>query len=104
MTKYFRISSSIRKHFLIYDFAADPNLNFLIYEENFIFLFINVPDHVGMTVTLPEQGDLPVGQQAVGVVGDRHFLHCHRPVVKPTLSMLITKCQQCCGSVDYTYG
>ncbi len=40
MTKYLRISSYIRKPFLIYDFATD--LNFLIYEENFIFIFISV--------------------------------------------------------------
>ncbi len=52
-------------------------------------LFYQLPDDVGMTVALSEQGDLPGGQQAVGVVGDRHFLHCHRPVVKSTLSMFI---------------
>jgi hypothetical protein len=37
-----RISSYIRKPFLIYDFATDPpHLNFLIYEENFDFFFIS---------------------------------------------------------------
>ncbi len=41
MTKYLRISSYIRKPFLIYDFATDP-LNFLIFEKNFIFFFISV--------------------------------------------------------------
>jgi hypothetical protein len=40
MVKYLRISSHIRKPFLKYDFAPDPNLNFLIYEENFVFFFI----------------------------------------------------------------
>ncbi len=39
MTKYLRISSNIRKPFLIYDFATAP---FLIYVENFIFFFISV--------------------------------------------------------------
>jgi hypothetical protein len=43
MMKYLRISSYIRKPFLIYDFAPDPIYSkFLIYEENFVFFFINV--------------------------------------------------------------
>jgi hypothetical protein len=33
------------KPFLIYDFAPDPTLNFLLYEENFVFLFISVRVH-----------------------------------------------------------
>ncbi len=38
MGKYLRISSYIRKFFLIYDFAtACSTLNFLSYEENLIF-------------------------------------------------------------------
>ncbi len=41
----FRISSYIMKPFLIYDFAPDPTLNFLLYEENFVFLFISVRVH-----------------------------------------------------------
>jgi hypothetical protein len=41
MAKYLRISSYIRKPFLIYDFACNCSiLNFLIYEENLIFFFI----------------------------------------------------------------
>jgi hypothetical protein len=36
MVKYLRISSYIRKSFLIYDFATDQ-FNFLTYEENFVF-------------------------------------------------------------------
>ncbi len=40
MGKYLRISSYIRKPFLINDFStACSPLNFLIYEENFLFLF-----------------------------------------------------------------
>jgi hypothetical protein len=39
MVKYLRISSYIRKPFLIYYFATV----FLIYEETLIFLFISVP-------------------------------------------------------------
>jgi hypothetical protein len=43
MTKYLRISSYIRKPFLLSDFATAPmHLNFLIYEENFISFFISV--------------------------------------------------------------
>ncbi len=43
MGKYLRISSYIRKPFLIYDFATAPLLcNFPIYEENLIFFFISV--------------------------------------------------------------
>ncbi len=43
MVKYLRISSYIRKPFLIYDFATVcSTLNFLIFEENFIFFFISV--------------------------------------------------------------
>ncbi len=42
MTKYLRISSYIRKPFLIYDFAPRSHMNFLIYEENLIFFFIGV--------------------------------------------------------------
>ncbi len=46
MGKYLRLSSYIRKPFLIYDFATVPN--FLIYEENLIFFFIRVflPFHI----------------------------------------------------------
>ncbi len=39
VVKYFRISSYIRKPFLIYDFAT---LNFLINEENFFFFLFSV--------------------------------------------------------------
>jgi hypothetical protein len=42
MVKYLRMSSYIRKPFLIYDFATDPILNFLLYVENFVFFFICV--------------------------------------------------------------
>jgi hypothetical protein len=38
---HLRISSYTRKPFLIFDFAIAPLLNFLIYEENLIFLFIS---------------------------------------------------------------
>ncbi len=38
MIKYLRISSNIRKPFLIYDFVTA----FLIYEESLIFFFISV--------------------------------------------------------------
>jgi hypothetical protein len=41
MVKYLRISSYIRTPFLIYDFAPRSHLNFLIYEENFVFFFIS---------------------------------------------------------------
>jgi hypothetical protein len=43
MTKYFRISSYFFwKPFLIYDFACNhSHLNFLLYEENFVFFFIS---------------------------------------------------------------
>ncbi len=45
MSKYLRISSYIRKPFLIYDFGNRSHLNFLffIYEENFTFFLISVP-------------------------------------------------------------
>ncbi len=43
MIKYLRISSYIRKPFLIFDFASESHLNFLIYEENFVFFFISAP-------------------------------------------------------------
>ncbi len=36
------LSSYIRKPFLIYDFET-PYINFLIYEENFVFFFISEP-------------------------------------------------------------
>ncbi len=39
MIKCLRISSYIRKPFLIYDFATANHLNFLIYEKNFVFFF-----------------------------------------------------------------
>ncbi len=43
MGKYLRISSYIRKPFLIYDFAKNcSTLDFLVYEENLIFFFISV--------------------------------------------------------------
>jgi hypothetical protein len=42
MVKYLHIFSYIRKPFLIYDFASESHLNFLIYEENFLLFFINV--------------------------------------------------------------
>ncbi len=45
MGKSLRISSYIRKPFLIYDFATScSTLNFRIYEENFIFFFISVEE------------------------------------------------------------
>ncbi len=44
MVNYFRISSYIRKPFLIYDFA----INFLIYEENFFFFFISVESNASL--------------------------------------------------------
>ncbi len=43
MVKYLRISSYIRKPFLIYDFATAPILVSLnIFEEDFVFFLINV--------------------------------------------------------------
>jgi hypothetical protein len=43
MVKYFRISSYIRKPFLMYDFVtACAILIFLIYGENYIFFLISV--------------------------------------------------------------
>jgi hypothetical protein len=42
MGKYLRISSYIKKPFLIYDLATVPLLNFPISEENLIFFFISV--------------------------------------------------------------
>jgi hypothetical protein len=39
MGKYLRISSNIRKPFLIYDCST---LNLFIYEENLIFFFVSV--------------------------------------------------------------
>jgi hypothetical protein len=39
MGKYLRIFSHIWKPFLIYDFVTAP-LNFLVYEENLIFLSV----------------------------------------------------------------
>jgi hypothetical protein len=43
-TKFLLISSNIRKSFIIYDFAScnRSHLNFLLYEENFLFFFISV--------------------------------------------------------------
>ncbi len=44
MGKYLRISSNIRKPFLIHIWHCKcSTLNFLIYEENLIFFFISVP-------------------------------------------------------------
>jgi hypothetical protein len=49
MTKNLRITSNIRKPFLIYDFAtACSLLNFLTYEENFVFFFISVERRIYM--------------------------------------------------------
>ncbi len=42
MTKYLRISSYIRKPFLIYDFSTAPLWIFFIYEENLIFFSFSV--------------------------------------------------------------
>ncbi len=43
MGKYLRISSYIRKPFLIYDFATAPlRISLYVYEENLIFFFISV--------------------------------------------------------------
>jgi hypothetical protein len=42
MTKYVRISSYIRKPFLIYDFATASIWISFIYEEKFFFFFISV--------------------------------------------------------------
>jgi hypothetical protein len=49
LVKYLRISSCIRKPFLIYDYATAP---FFIYEENFIFFFISAHTH---NISLLEQ-------------------------------------------------
>ncbi len=54
MTKYLRISSYIRKPFLIYDLATAPFWNFLIYEENVIFFFISVGQPSPAWQLLPE--------------------------------------------------
>ncbi len=34
---------TLRRPLVIYDFATDPIMTFLIYEENWIFFFISVP-------------------------------------------------------------
>ncbi len=39
MVRYLRISSYVRKPFLIYDFATAPFRNFLIHGENLVFFF-----------------------------------------------------------------
>ncbi len=41
MRKCTNISPNMRRPLVIYDFAPDP-LNFLIYEENFLFFFISL--------------------------------------------------------------
>ncbi len=41
MVKYLRISSYIKKPFLVYDFVPD-NIWISLYEENFILFFISV--------------------------------------------------------------
>jgi hypothetical protein len=48
MVKNLRISSYIRKPFLIYDFATDPIwISFYVYEENYLFFFISAsPDDI----------------------------------------------------------
>jgi hypothetical protein len=46
MGKYLRISSYIRKPFLIYDFAtASLEFPYTVYEENFILFFISVEEN-----------------------------------------------------------
>jgi hypothetical protein len=54
MGKNLRISSNVRKPFLLYDFAPDTHLNFLIYEESFVFFFISAPSlaQYGLSLTL----------------------------------------------------
>ncbi len=42
MEKNLRISSYIKKLFLIYDFAPDPIWISFLYEESFLFFFISV--------------------------------------------------------------
>ncbi len=39
---YLRISSYIRRPFLIYDFATASEFPYIVYEENLIFFFISV--------------------------------------------------------------
>ncbi len=55
MVKHLRISSYIRKPFLIYDFAPDPTFEFpyIHYEKNFVLFFISVAN-TGRLWLLPQ--------------------------------------------------
>ncbi len=53
MAQYLRISSYIRKLFLIYDFASDP-VWISLYMRKFSFLFYQYSFQVWVTVCLPE--------------------------------------------------
>ncbi len=57
MGKYLRISSYIRKPFLIYAFATAPLwISLYIYEENLIFFFISVlKDEQFNALVIPSQ-------------------------------------------------
>ncbi len=66
MTKYFRISSYIRKPFFIYNFYI---LNFLRYEENFIFFFISHSSSIVLLLSLPSSTDpLPSSQSSCSIL------------------------------------
>jgi hypothetical protein len=63
MTKYLCISSNIRKPFLIHQMICNlSTLNFLIYEENFIFLFISVARNEVQQLNTIENDDLGLSE------------------------------------------
>jgi hypothetical protein len=67
MVKDLRISSNIRKPFLIYDFATQSHMHFLIYEEIFFFFFISVGYGAVSSADLQRAG-------VYGKLGDVFFL------------------------------
>jgi hypothetical protein len=67
MGKYLRISSYIRKPFLIYDFASAPLCNFHIYEEIFFFFYF-----ISVNVDWLAAGGLT--EREVGAVFEIFFL------------------------------
>jgi hypothetical protein len=64
MGKYLRISSYIRKPFLIYDFATAPH--FLICEENLIFYFISAPAYVSSRAGKSNRNVVSAGSRFMG--------------------------------------
>ncbi len=72
MTKYLRISSYIRKPFLIYDFACNRyHLNFLKYEENFIFFFYQCIGMIGIKIA--NKGDVVIKDLTI-TIAERYGL------------------------------